>query len=233
MEATRPTTVLATRAIDLGTWNLRIMYETGKTAQVPAKMRNHKLSLLGIRETRWTQAGQKGLNSGQMLLYSGHEKEDGPRTQGVALMLSKTAQRAFIGWEAHGPRIITASFQTKKRRINMNVIQCYAPTNDSKDEDKDQFYNRLQSVIDTSPEGDVTVLMGDLNAKIGSDDNGYEEVLGQYGLGEMNDNGERLADVCSQQGGRTWLSVSPPRDSQGEMDIARPIDRESDRSHLY
>ena len=71
----------------------------------------------------------------------------------------------------------------------MNVIQCYAPTNDSEDGVKDQFYHRLQSMIDNLPERDVTILMGDFNGKIESDNIGYEEVMGQHGLGVMNDNG--------------------------------------------
>ena len=112
-------------------------------------------------------------------------------------MLPKAAQKALIGWASHGPRISAASFQTKVRKINMNVIQCYAPTNDREDQVKDQFYHRLQSVIDIFPERDITILMGDLNAKIGRDNIGYEEVMGQYRLGVMNDNGERLADLCA------------------------------------
>ena len=38
--------------------------------------------------------------------------------------------------------------------------------------------------------------MGDFNAKIGSDNTGYDEVMGRHGLGEMNENGERFADAC-------------------------------------
>ena len=79
----------------------------------------------------------------------------------------------------------------------MNVIQCYAPTNDREDQVKDQFYHRLQSVINNFPERDITILMGDLNAKIGRDSIGYEEVMGQLGLVVMNDNAERLADLCA------------------------------------
>ena len=74
----------------------------------------------------------------------------------------------------------------------MNVIQSYATTNDSEDGVKDKFYNRPQSVIDNFPERDVTILTGYFNAKIGSDNIGYEEVMGQHGPGIMNDNGERL-----------------------------------------
>ncbi|XP_061164542.1 uncharacterized protein LOC133173578 [Saccostrea echinata] len=115
----------------------------------------------------------------------------------VALVLSKTAREALIGWEAHGPRIIRASFKTKHKRIKTNIIQCYAPTNDAEEEAKDEFYNRLQSVIDTCRERDVTIMMGDLNAKIGNDNTGYGEIMGKHGLGQMNENGERLANFCA------------------------------------
>ncbi len=46
-------------------------------------------------------------------------------------------------------------------------------------------------------EKDVTILMGDVKAKIGSNNRGYEEVMGTRGIGEMNENGEMFADLCS------------------------------------
>ena len=197
LEATRRITPLLTKVTSIGTWNVRTMFETGKTCQVAAEMRSYGLDLLGISETRWTQSGQMRLNTGELLLYSGHEEENATHTQGVALMLSKVAQKALIGWEAHGPRLITASFQTKNKKIHMNIIQCYAPTNDSQETAKDQFYMRLQSVMEKFKERDINVIMGDFNAKIGNDNTGYAEVMGQHRLGDMNENGERFADWCA------------------------------------
>ena len=110
----------------IGTWNIKTMYEAGKTAQVAAEMRSNNIELLGLSEVRWLQAGQARLATGELLLYSGHEDDKAAHTEGVAIMLSRKAQQALIGWEAHGPRMITASFRTKKKNINMNVIQCYA-----------------------------------------------------------------------------------------------------------
>ncbi|VDO90550.1 unnamed protein product [Schistosoma margrebowiei] len=71
-----------------------------------------------------------------MLLHSSHEDEN-------ALMFSKQARKALVGWESHGSRIIKASFTTKKEGITMNVIQCYAPTNNINSDDKDQFNVKL------------------------------------------------------------------------------------------
>ncbi|KAK6975851.1 hypothetical protein BgiMline_022236 [Biomphalaria glabrata] len=109
LEANKPKTIISTRTTTtIGTWNVRTMYETGKTAQVAAEMKMYKLTILGISESRWTGSG---LTSVELLLYSGHEQE-ATHTQRVVLMLFKRVQRVLIGWEAHGPRIITASFHS-------------------------------------------------------------------------------------------------------------------------
>lgn len=198
LEATRPTTILSTRATtNIATWNVRTMYEAGKLAQIAAEFTNYKLEVLGISESRWTGSGQKRLASGELILFSGHEEDNAPHSQGVALMLSKRAQRSLIGWQALGPRMLISKFRTKKRRININIIQCYAPTNDSDKENKEEFYNRLQAVLENCSRRDITCLMGDFNAKIGSDNRGYEQVMGRQGLGDINDNGERFTDLCA------------------------------------
>ncbi|CAH8643163.1 unnamed protein product, partial [Schistosoma intercalatum] len=51
---------------------------------------------------------------------------------------------------------------SKHRGVTMNVIHCYAPTNE---DDKDQFYERRQSTIEKRPRDDLTILIEDLNFK--------------------------------------------------------------------
>nr|KAG5694141.1 hypothetical protein BaRGS_001468 [Batillaria attramentaria] len=62
---------------------------------------------------------------------------------------------------------------------------------------EDDFYQQLQTVIDRGGAKDMTILMGDFNAKIGSDNTGYENTMGTHGLGQMNENGECFADFCA------------------------------------
>ncbi|VDP36051.1 unnamed protein product [Schistosoma mattheei] len=125
-----------------------------------------------------------------MLLYSGHEEENASHTHGVALMQSKEACNAFKGWESHGPRIIKASFETKRQESTMNVIQFYAPTNNSNEDDRTQFNKSLRLIVAECTGNDLTILIGDLNAKVR-----MENTMRRHGLGERNENGERFANI--------------------------------------
>ena len=197
-EAARLTPLLTPRTLTrLATWNSRTMYENGKTVQVAREMKRYKIRVLGLCETRWIQSGQLRLSSGEQLLHSGHIEEGAPHTEGVALMLAPEAHAALIGWEPVNSRIITAKLTTKKKDIRLNIIQCYAPTNDAEEEKKDDFYQQLQAVLDRRGTKDITILMGDFNAKTGMDNTGYEDVMGTHLLGQMNENGERFADLCA------------------------------------
>ena len=182
---------------NIATWNIRTMFTAGKASVIADEMRRYRVSILGLCETRWLQTGEIKLASGESILYSGHADEKAPHTEGVAFMLSKEAQKALISWEPINSRIITARFQTSHKRINLQVIQCYAPTNNTDEEPKDTFYNQLQHILQTRKERDLLLLMGDMNAKVGNDNNGYELAMGKQGLGTMNENGERFADICA------------------------------------
>ena len=82
------------------------------------------------------------------------------------------------------------------RYVKLLIIQVYAPTNEANIEDKDNFYEQLQTVVDSVHKHDILLVMGDLNAKVGEDNEGYENIIGSHGVGERSDNGERLVDFC-------------------------------------
>ena len=60
-------------------------------------------------------------------------------------------------------------------------MQCYAPTNDSSEDEKDQFYSSLKTVVEQVPTHYVLLVMGDLNAKIGNENAGLERAMEKMG----------------------------------------------------
>ena len=91
----------------------------------------------------------------------------------------------MLEWQPVNERIIRARFYSGF--IKTTVIQIYAPTENSSDEEKDTFYDQLQSVYDKTPKHDVKIIMGDFNAKVGMDNSGHEDAMGKHGLGVKND----------------------------------------------
>ena len=178
--------------IRVGHWNVRTMNETGKLAQVTSEMRRFKLHILGVSESRWTGSGKLTTATGETVIYSG--REDDLHYEGVAIILKKGVERSMLEWKPVNNRLMTV--RLKGKHVNITVIQCYAPTNESDDMDKEEFYSMLQAETEKTPRHDVLVVMGDLNAKVGKDNTDYERVMGKHGVGIKNNNGERLLDFC-------------------------------------
>ena len=126
---------------------------------------------------------------------STQDKKKANHTHGVALLMTPEATQALLSWEPVSPRILTARFNSKGRRVT--IIQCYAPTNVADIEDKVHFYEQVQSVMDRVPARDMKILMGDLNAKVGTDNTNRDLIMGKHSTGEQNENGELLAEFCT------------------------------------
>ena len=89
------------------------MFESGKSAQIAPEISQYHLSLLGLCKTRKTKAGQLRLATGDTLLYSDHDDEGAPHTEGVDIRLSEIASKALMEWKAVSSRIIIARFYKK------------------------------------------------------------------------------------------------------------------------
>jgi len=111
-----------------------------------------------------------------------------------------------MGYNTVSDRVLSVRF--RGGRINTTIIQVYAPTAMAAEEEQEAFYLDLQGTIDTTPRGDILVIMGDFNAKVGEDRSGWEEVVGKYGLGVRNEAGERMLEFCDSNELRimnTWF----------------------------
>ena len=83
----------------------------------------------------------------------------------------------------------------KAKPNNLSIVQCSAPTSTASDDELEEFYNQLQETLDDIPSRDIKIVMGDLNAKVGTA-NTATPTHGTCGLGIRNERGETLIDFC-------------------------------------
>ena len=148
------------------------MFETGKTAQVTKEMVRYDLGILGVSKCRWTGAGRKKTRDGFTILFSGKANA---YANGVALILNRSTAKTLIEWEPVSDGIIRARFHSKYCKLT--ILQCYAPTNGAEDEVKDDWYEQLQYEASRVPQHDLLLIMGDINAKVGSDNSNCEKKI--------------------------------------------------------
>ena len=88
--------------------------------------------------------------------------------------------------------MISVHFQSKS--FNITVIQVYAPNTKDKEAEVERFYEDLQDLLELTPKKDVLFIIGDWNAKVGSQET--PGVTGRFGLGVWNEAGQRLTEYC-------------------------------------
>ena len=82
----------------------------------------------------------------------------------------------------------------KGKPFNITVTQVYAPTSNADEAEVEQFYEDLQDLLELTPKRDVLFIIGDWNAKVGSQET--PGVTGKFGLGIRNEAGQRLKEFC-------------------------------------
>ena len=90
--------------------------------------------------------------------------------------------------------MISICFQGKP--FNITVIQVYAPTTNAKEAEAEWFYEDLQDFPELTPKKDVLFIIGDWNAKVGSQE--IPGVTGKFGLGVQNEAGQKLTEFCQE-----------------------------------
>ena len=85
------------------------------------------------------------------------------------------------------------SVRLQGKPFNVTVIQVYAPTSNTEEAEGEWFYEELQDLLELTPPKDVLFIIGDWNAKVGS-----QETPGVTGLGMQNEVGQRLIEFCQE-----------------------------------
>ena len=88
------------------------------------------------------------------------------------------------------------SVRLQGKPFNIMVIQVYAPTSNAEEAEVERFYEDLQDLLELTPKKDVLFIIGDWNAKVGSQET--PAVTGKFGLEIRNEEGQRLIEFCQE-----------------------------------
>ena len=142
------------------------------------------VNILGISELKWTGMGE--FNSDDHYIY--YCGQESLRRNGVAIMVNQRVGNAVLGCNLRNDRMISVHLQGKP--FNITVIQVYTPTSKAEETEIEQFYEDLQDLLELTPKKDVLFIIGDWNAKVGSQET--PGVTGKFGLGMWNEAGMSL-----------------------------------------
>ena len=149
------------------------------------------VNILGISELKWTGMGE--FNSDDPYIY--YCGQESLRRNGVAIMVNERVRNAVLGCNLKSDRMISVRFQGKPFYIM--VIQVYAPTSNAEEAEVEWFYEDLQDLLELTPKKDVLFIIGDWNAKVGSQKT--PGVTSKFGLGIQNEAGQRLIEFCKRK----------------------------------
>ena len=148
------------------------------------------------------------------IYYCGQESL---RRNGVAIIVNKRVRNAVLGCNLKNDRMISVHLQGKP--FNIKVILVYAPTSNAEEAEVERFYEDLQDCLEVTPQKDVLFIIGDWNAKVGSQET--PGVTGKFGLGVRNEAGQRLIVLPREHTGHSKHPLPTTQEKTLHMDITR------------
>ena len=150
------------KSMKIATWNVRTLYQEGKIENVIKEMDRMNLNIVGLAETRWTEAAVTKVDN-KVFIFSGGSTHE----RGVGILFDESIEKSLKSWCPVSDRVVVAKFAGKP--LDMGIVQVYAPTSTAEEEEVEQFYEDLDKAMKCLKSQDIKIVMGDFNAKVGSE----------------------------------------------------------------
>ena len=116
------------------------------------------------------------------------------RRNRVTIIVNKRVQTAVLGCNLKNDRMISVCFQGKP--FSITVIQVYALTSNAQEAEVEWFYEDLEYVLELTPQKGVLFIVGEWNAKVGSQE--IPRVTSKFRLGVQNEAEQKLIEFCQE-----------------------------------
>jgi len=172
-----------------GTLNVGCM--TGRGPTIADFMKERKLHVLCMQETRWTGNKAKELGDGCKLIDGGANNE---KRNGIGIILSKDLKDLVTEVNRRNDRIMWV--QLSFDEFPVNIFSVYAPQTGSSEEEKEQFWSALQEELEKVDESERRMVGGDMNGHIGNGNDAIRRIHGGNAFGEGKEDGEKTVDLA-------------------------------------
>ena len=139
------------------------------------------------------------------------------RRNGVSIIVNKRVWNTVLECNLKNDRMISVRFQSKP--LSITIILVYALTNNAEEAEIEWFYEDLQDLLGLTPKKDVLFIIGDWNAKVGSQET--PGVTRKFGLGIQNEAGQRLTVLPREHIGHSKYPLPTAQEKTLHMDITR------------
>lgn len=191
--------------IYIATWNVRTLLDNPnnlcperKTAWIARELSRYNVDIAAISETHLADSGKLCEELGGYTYYWSGKPASERSASGVGFAIKNSIARSLMEPpKSINDRLMTLRLHTAKDKF-LHLISVYAPTLPSSEDVKQKFYDELRNVLAKIPTTDKIILLGDFNARVGTEHEAWTDVLGRHGVGNCNTNGFALLQVCAE-----------------------------------
>ncbi|XP_045463868.1 craniofacial development protein 2-like [Harmonia axyridis] len=179
---------LRKRTLNIGTWNVQGIRT--KEDEITRELQTLSMDLVVLTETKKKGTGTEVINN-YVHVYSGVPKHQRAK-RGVSVMIHKKYRNKITDFEFLSENIIRININIHQRPVT--ILGIYAISDDEPISVKEEFFEQVHEEIGKIGKTRELVVMGDFNSRIGRKIN--DSVVGPFGELNVNDNGERLIEIC-------------------------------------
>jgi len=178
----------------IGTWNIRTLFKPVALKCMIDEITRYKIPIVAIQEVRWLNSGSIQCGN-SIILYSG--LQIGRHDKGVGFVIEKAVMTQVKKIVPVNERICYIRITQKK--LDLIILNCYAPTENADEDEKNNFYDTLEATFDALPKNCIRLIVGDLNAQVGRETS-FGQTIGKESWNHTtNDNGHKIVDFCSSR----------------------------------
>ena len=191
-------------ALKLGCWNVRTMTpafsqdlrdisDVRKTAVINDELSRLNVDIVTLQETRLADAGT--LKERDYTFFWQGKRSGEPKEHGVGFVVKNSMLSIVEPWSGGSERLLT--LRVNNTESPMTLVSVYAPTLSATSDAKDEFYEKLASMITNIPSTEQLIILGDFNARVGAHCDSRPSCFGPFEVEKLKENGQRLLGLCT------------------------------------